>query len=106
MGSAGTASLTNLRRPAAGVAEVHELDFSAGQERRREETRTEIAPTVVHLDVKPGNFIFMADDTMKLHDFNLAHFLDASFATGDLCDMKKLYCNIYRSPEECTGSTA
>jgi len=95
----------------------------------------------VHLDIKPGNFIFMADATMKLHDFNLARFLEANVATRDLCDMKRLDYNIvraqkrsyqlllwvwlisfhvhsfvfplphpptdkYRSPEECTGSTA
>eukprot|EP00588_Corethron_pennatum_P023559 CAMPEP_0194309700 /NCGR_PEP_ID=MMETSP0171-20130528/6676_1 /TAXON_ID=218684 /ORGANISM="Corethron pennatum, Strain L29A3" /LENGTH=340 /DNA_ID=CAMNT_0039062993 /DNA_START=86 /DNA_END=1111 /DNA_ORIENTATION=+ len=82
IGSAGTASSTNSGRSAAWVANVHGFDFFARKERRREEIRTEIVPTVVHLDTKPGNFIFTSGDTMKLRDFNLAYFLEASVATG------------------------
>jgi len=63
-----------------------------------------VAAAVVHLDVKPGNFILTADDTLKLHDFNLARFLESDVVTGERCDMQRLDCNIYRSPEECTGS--
>mmetsp|Transcript_21312 Transcript_21312/g.42677 ORF Transcript_21312/g.42677 Transcript_21312/m.42677 type:complete len:126 (+) Transcript_21312:204-581(+) len=76
--------LRRAAQAAAGVADVHGLDFSAGQEGKR----APVAPAVVHLDVKPGNFIFTSGDTMKLRDFNLAYFLEASVATGT-CETRR-----------------
>eukprot|EP00587_Corethron_hystrix_P003938 CAMPEP_0113314948 /NCGR_PEP_ID=MMETSP0010_2-20120614/10802_1 /TAXON_ID=216773 ORGANISM="Corethron hystrix, Strain 308" /NCGR_SAMPLE_ID=MMETSP0010_2 /ASSEMBLY_ACC=CAM_ASM_000155 /LENGTH=422 /DNA_ID=CAMNT_0000171331 /DNA_START=455 /DNA_END=1723 /DNA_ORIENTATION=+ /assembly_acc=CAM_ASM_000155 len=83
-----------------GVADLHSLVLGNDEKGSNANGRA----TLIHLDLKPENFIISKDNVCKVHDFNLARFLENNIETGELCNVRRNDCNRWRSPEECARS--
>ncbi|MFJ5534121.1 serine/threonine-protein kinase [Streptomyces sp. NPDC093261] len=74
------------RQAASGLASAHRLG-------------------VIHRDIKPGNLLLSADDSLKIGDFGIASFADdpsaALTATGQVLDT-----STYLAPERALGNSA
>mmetsp|Transcript_39574 Transcript_39574/g.92540 ORF Transcript_39574/g.92540 Transcript_39574/m.92540 type:complete len:205 (+) Transcript_39574:1095-1709(+) len=81
---------------ATGVADLHGIVLDGGNKTHLEFVVEEHqrSAALVHLDIKPGNFIVTGKRIMKVHDFNLARFLEKNVTSGNLCFMKRSDCGI------------
>uniref|UniRef100_A0A6U5F9V0 Protein kinase domain-containing protein n=1 Tax=Corethron hystrix TaxID=216773 RepID=A0A6U5F9V0_9STRA len=92
---------------ANGVADLHNMtlyDNGSNDVPSRDKKRSDHLATLAHLDIKTENFIVTKENVMKVHDFNLARFLEINTETREPCRFKRNDCNIWRSPEECSKS--
>mmetsp|Transcript_12830 Transcript_12830/g.28307 ORF Transcript_12830/g.28307 Transcript_12830/m.28307 type:complete len:137 (+) Transcript_12830:1276-1686(+) len=72
-----------------GVADLHSLVLGNDEKGSNANGRA----TLIHLDLKPENFIISKDNVCKVHDFNLARFLENNIETGELCNVRRNDCN-------------
>jgi len=93
--------LQHAAQAATAVADLHAIVLEGGSK----DGGIRRPAALVHMDLKPDNFIINRAKTMKVHDFNLSRFLAKDVVTGELCDLQRNDCGVWRSPEECNYSS-